>query len=75
MVAENILYLFQGSPYRGMFKTAVGIVREEGVLQLWQGVTPALYRHVVYSGIRIVAYDTLRNDIIGRNPDGSFPLW
>lgn len=34
--------------YRGMVATAFGIVREEGALKLWQGVTPALYRHVVY---------------------------
>lgn len=34
--------------YRGMVATAFGIVREEGALKLWQGVTPALYRHLVY---------------------------
>lgn len=31
-----------------MIATAAGIVREEGALKLWQGVTPALYRHLVY---------------------------
>lgn len=31
-----------------MVATAAGIVREEGALKLWQGVTPALYRHLVY---------------------------
>lgn len=29
-----------------MLSTAVGIVREEGPLKLWQGVTPAVYRHI-----------------------------
>lgn len=38
---------FQGQ-YRGMVGTAMGIVREEGSMKLWQGVTPALYRHLVY---------------------------
>lgn len=38
----------QGQQYRGMMSTASGIVREEGVSKLWRGVTPALYRHVVY---------------------------
>lgn len=33
-------------PYRGMVRTALGIVQEEGFLKLWQGVTPAIYRHV-----------------------------
>lgn len=31
-----------------MIATAAGIVREEGAMKLWQGVTPALYRHLVY---------------------------
>lgn len=31
-----------------MVATVCGIVREEGAMKLWQGVTPALYRHVVY---------------------------
>lgn len=31
-----------------MVGTALGIVHEEGTLKLWQGVTPALYRHLVY---------------------------
>lgn len=32
--------------HRGMLSTAVGIVREEGPLKLWQGITPAIYRHI-----------------------------
>lgn len=32
--------------YRGMLSTAVDIVREEGPLKLWQGATPAIYRHI-----------------------------
>lgn len=61
--------------YRGMLRTAVGIVQEEGPLKLWQGVTPAVYRHVVYSGGRMLAYEQLRESVLGRNADGSFPLW
>lgn len=34
------------SAYRGMLSTAVGIAREEGLLKLWQGATPAIYRHI-----------------------------
>ncbi|XP_063223550.1 mitochondrial uncoupling protein 4 isoform X1 [Bacillus rossius redtenbacheri] len=62
-------------PYRGMLQTAVGIAQEEGALKLWQGITPAIYRHVVYSGIRIVSYETLRDKVFHKEPDGSFPLW
>lgn len=60
---------------RGMMKTAFGIVTEEGPDKLWRGVTPALYRHVIYSGIRIVVYEKIRDDILKKDEDGSFPLW
>ncbi|XP_020953774.1 mitochondrial uncoupling protein 4 isoform X3 [Sus scrofa] len=36
----------EAAPYRGMVRTALGIVQEEGFLKLWQGVTPAIYRHI-----------------------------
>ncbi|XP_033102584.1 mitochondrial uncoupling protein 4-like isoform X2 [Anneissia japonica] len=62
-------------PYRGMVQTAVGVVREEGVLKLWQGVTPAIYRHIVYTGCRMGAYEYIRENILGKNEDGSFPVW
>lgn len=52
-----------------MVDTAMGIAREEGFMKLWQGVTPALYRHLVYSGVRIVTYDRLRQQFI-HNSDG-----
>ncbi|XP_036319330.1 mitochondrial uncoupling protein 4 isoform X2 [Rhagoletis pomonella] len=62
--------------YRGMVATAYGIVREEGTMKLWQGVTPALYRHVVYSGVRICSYDFLRRKL-GNDENGhiTLPLW
>ncbi|XP_010162374.1 mitochondrial uncoupling protein 4-like [Antrostomus carolinensis] len=65
----------QAIPYRGMLRTAAGIVREEGLGKLWQGATPAIYRHIVYSGVRMVAYEHLRDSVLGRSEDESFPLW
>ncbi|XP_076460113.1 mitochondrial uncoupling protein 4-like [Babylonia areolata] len=62
-------------PHRGMLATAVGIVREEGLRKLWQGVPPALYRHVVYSGCRMSFYEVLREKVFKKNADGTFPLW
>ncbi|XP_059477107.1 mitochondrial uncoupling protein 4 [Neocloeon triangulifer] len=61
--------------YRGFLATTVGIVREEGFFKLWCGLTPAIYRHVVYSGVRIVTYQILREEVLLKDPDGSFPLW
>jgi solute carrier family 25 uncoupling protein 27 len=58
-----------------MLQTAVGIVKEEGLFKLWQGITPAIYRHVIYSGIRIVSYEKLRDEVLKKEPDGSFAVW
>ncbi|XP_071999817.1 mitochondrial uncoupling protein 4 [Engystomops pustulosus] len=62
-------------PYRGMVRTAIGIVQEEGILKLWQGATPAVYRHIVYSGVRMVAYEQLRDSPLGKGGQETFPLW
>lgn len=47
-----------------MLATAMGIVKEEGFFKLFQGLSPALYRHLVYSGVRIGTYDFLRKKFI-----------
>uniref|UniRef100_A0A673MA52 Solute carrier family 25 member 27 n=1 Tax=Sinocyclocheilus rhinocerous TaxID=307959 RepID=A0A673MA52_9TELE len=65
----------QPPKHRGMLSTALGIVREEWPLNLWQGVTPAIYRHIVYSGGRMLAYEQLRESVLGRSEDGIFPVW
>ncbi|XP_037909762.1 mitochondrial uncoupling protein 4 isoform X2 [Hermetia illucens] len=65
----------QKAPYRGMFATAMGIVREEGFFSLWRGMTPAIYRHVVYSGVRIVMYDSLRKRFSDQDVANTLPLW
>ncbi|XP_063961532.1 mitochondrial uncoupling protein 4-like [Lytechinus pictus] len=62
-------------PYRGMVRTALGIVQEEGLFKLWQGVTPAIYRHIVYTGCRMGSYEYIRDKLFGKNPDGTFPVW
>ncbi|CAG0882194.1 unnamed protein product [Darwinula stevensoni] len=62
-------------PHRGFLTTSLGVIRDEGPLKLWRGLTPAIYRHVLYSGIRLSVYERLRERGLGRNPDGSFPLW
>ena len=49
------------SQYRGMFRTMAGVMREEGITRLWQGCTPGLARHLIYSGVRMNLYDVLRS--------------
>ncbi|CDW61326.1 Mito carr domain containing protein, partial [Trichuris trichiura] len=47
----------------------------EGALSLWQGVTPAVLRHYIYTGFRVVIYEECREHVFRRNPDGTFALW
>eukprot|EP00501_MAST-03F_sp_TOSAG23-6_P001930 GSMAST32.ASY1.ANO1.2011.1 assembled CDS len=61
--------------YRGFFATGVGIFREEGMLRLYRGLSPACLRHCIYSGFRVMSYEVLRDKVFGKNIDGSFPLW
>ncbi|KAK2703718.1 mitochondrial uncoupling protein 4-like isoform X2 [Artemia franciscana] len=63
------------TPYRGMVATMLGIIREEGFTNLWKGLSPAIYRHLVYSGIRMATYEYMRDNVLQKKSDGSFPLW
>jgi solute carrier family 25 uncoupling protein 27 len=60
---------------RGLFATGVGIVREEGFIRLYRGLAPACLRHVVYSGARVMIYEVLRENVLGRDVEGRFPLF
>lgn len=58
--------------YRGMINMAFFIIHKEGITGLYQGLPPALLRHIVYSGIRIGIYEHIRDFIKG---NGEFTLW
>ncbi|GAB4840043.1 Mitochondrial uncoupling protein 3 [Ancistrocladus abbreviatus] len=45
------------------FRVAADIVRRESVLGLYQGLSPAIIRHLFYTPIRIVGYEHLRNAV------------
>ncbi|KAG0723742.1 Mitochondrial uncoupling protein 4 [Chionoecetes opilio] len=62
-------------PYRGLARTGMGILQEEGLMKLWQGVTPAVYRHMIYSGTRMVLYEKMRDHLFTCRPDGTRPVW
>lgn len=64
----------QSSSRAGMVRTALGVVKNEGLFHLWNGLSPALYRHVIYSGIRMALYEKIRDDIFGKNEDGTYPV-
>lgn len=42
---------------------------------MWQGITPAIWRHTIYSGVRMTFYEFLREDVLGKNKDGTIPVW
>jgi len=59
----------------GMISTGAQIFSHEGIRGFYIGFSAACYRHIVYSGVRYLSYELLRENIFHRNPDGSFPLW
>ena len=52
------------------FRVATEIVREQGPLGLYKGLSPAIIRHLLYTPIRIVAYENLRNAVVSADGDG-----
>lgn len=59
---------------RGMLTTGYGIIKEEGFFRLWHGMSPAIYRHLVYSGVRMTTYEYIRDEVLGKNADGTTPI-
>uniref|UniRef100_A0A1I7Z842 Mitochondrial uncoupling protein 4 n=1 Tax=Steinernema glaseri TaxID=37863 RepID=A0A1I7Z842_9BILA len=60
---------------RGMFRVTFDIVRHEGPLSLWRGVAPAIYRHYVYTGIRMGTYEFLRGKWFDKKREKTFSAW
>ncbi|XP_022101204.1 mitochondrial substrate carrier family protein ucpB-like [Acanthaster planci] len=52
--------VYKARHYKGIVRGAVTIAREEGVLALYKGLTPALLREATYSTIRIGAYEPIK---------------
>jgi len=55
----------------GAFRTAAAIIRQEGISGLYAGVSPAVARHIPYSGTRIMVFESLRNSA---SPSADSPL-
>ncbi|CAN1187789.1 Mitochondrial uncoupling protein 3 [Linum perenne] len=47
------------------FRVASEICRRQGIIGLYQGLSPAIIRHLFYTPIRIVGYENLRNFVDG----------
>lgn len=56
--------------YRGMVATALGIIREEGPLKLYGGISAMVLRHLVFTGLKMYLYDSLREKMIVIDKDG-----
>lgn len=56
-----------GAPlkYKGLVGCLSTVVREEGAMSLWKGIVPGLHRQILLGGVRIAAYDPIR-DFYGR---------
>ena len=64
---------FQGSRL-GFGGMAMNIFKTEGLLGLYAGVTPAVARHIPYTGFRAIGYEYIRAFFCGSAPKESAPL-
>ncbi|XP_030449204.1 mitochondrial uncoupling protein 3 [Syzygium oleosum] len=55
------------------FRVAADIVRRQGLPGLYQGLSPAIVRHLFYTPIRIVGYENLRNAVDAGDRSLSLP--
>ncbi len=58
--------------FRGMI---LNIIRTEGFRGLYAGVTPAMARHIPYTGFRAIGYEHIRALFCGNKPKDQAPMW
>ncbi|KAM7537867.1 hypothetical protein Aperf_G00000059910 [Anoplocephala perfoliata] len=46
----------------------VSMIKNEGIFSFWQGLSPALYRHFLYTGARMPIYEVIRNQVFHMPP-------
>lgn len=59
---------FTGPRRLGFISMMASIVKAEGGRGLYQGVTPAIVRHIPYTGFRVLGYEHIRKLFCGDNP-------
>lgn len=55
-------------------RIALQIARNDGVLGMYRGLSPAIFRHMFYTPTRIVGYEHLRNSFV-RSSDRPLPFY
>ena len=53
--------------YNGMFHALITIFKEEGPKSLWKGIFAGLQRQIIFAGLRIGLYPTVRDFICGKD--------
>lgn len=56
-------------PLAGPLSTLLTIVREEGAVAPFRGVTAGLHRQFIFTGIRLGLYDQVKSAIAGANAE------
>lgn len=55
-------------------RIALQVARNDGVLGMYRGLSPAIFRHTFYTPTRIIVYEHLRDNFV-RSPDHSLPFY
>lgn len=59
--------------YAGLIGTTRTVVAEEGGRALFQGLTAGLHRQLIFSGIRVGSYQTVKEAVCGPLEEGQNP--
>jgi len=63
-----MLYGWSGK-YGSVQKTLSTIKKEQGFFALWNGLSPALFRQFIFSGIKLSIYDPIKTSLCSSNEE------
>lgn len=73
---EKAGQLGTATPYQGMTGTGLSIIKEEGFFKLWHGIQAVFLRQLIFAGIRVCTYVTIKKTLMERNEDKTnFYFW
>lgn len=62
--------------YRGLIATGLGVIKEEGLFHLYSGMSAMVFRHSIFTGLKMSLYDYLRQKlkVVDSSGNESLPL-
>lgn len=75
VIRTRVSGCFGTSKYKGLIRTFLVMLHEEGPTSLYKGITPTLWGGVAYEGVKFLAYDKCREWCQRKQREGALPQW